>query len=1154
MKSAFIHLNVHTNYSLLSGACRIKDLLRRAVELGADALAITDTNGLYGAIPFLTKAREFGIKPILGAEIVCGAGTAVCIASDREGYANLCRVITARHLSAKFSLADALERYQEGLFILTHDAPLLHRLAGRIRGGRLFREIQYFADSDEEGFAGVPPVATNNVHFVTPGGREIHRVLTAIRKNKLLSEVGPDEVAPPDAWLKSADEMACLFSGSAVGREAIANTRRIADACNLELKMGSPIFPKFFSLKDIPPELAGETPHAALRKLAFRGMHSRYRPPSPPFDNSQGGPERWPNGPEVVKRLEYELDVIERLHFSEYFLIVWDIASFALRKNIPIVGRGSAGNSLVAYCLGITSVDPLAHELYFERFLNLSRRDCPDIDLDLCWRRRDEVIRYVYERHGAERVAMVSNHNTYQARSAFRDVARVFGLPIEEINRLSSVLPHYSSETIRAAKELFPEARDFPLDREPYRTIVALAEALDGFPRHLGIHNGGIVIGDRPLTDYLPLELATKGIVVTQYEMNAVEAVGLVKIDLLGHRSLTVISDTIEAVRKNRGVGQPNLAKVCTNLRKVPPEADVIRIGSAVEEIPDGDRQTAALLRAGRTIGCFQIESPGMRSLLQMIRAENRLDVIHALSLIRPGPSGSGMKEHFVRRRLGEESPEYLDPRLEKVLGDTYGVMLFQEDILKVAAVIAGFTLEEGDALRQAISKKRSPERIAALRERFMRGAAGRGVRRNAAEEIWKLIENFAGYSYCKAHAVTYGYISYQAAYLKAHYPAEFLCAVMANQGGFYETREYLEEARRFGVRILPPDVNFSGANHSVEEGHRQDARIYRIGPSSSSLSCNPVKSVPGGIRIGLAQVKGLSQRALNSILRARAKRRFSSLEDFYFRTQVNNSETEKLILCGALGNLGRFDHAHGRPEQRRMGGGTRPQLLWELRLLSKEISRSFAGPLEEGLFGSAGCVAHPPPGLSLSNGSGVQFPADSSSPAEAAELRRAGATGPHSAIPSRLFSARRSGGAAKSGGGWATSPALPEYPLEERIRLEQEILNLSVSDHPLRMFSRELAERDLSTSDQLAGKVGRSVTVAGWLVTLRRAVTKNREYMQFLTLEDRFGTMEVILFPRTYRRFGHLIRSYGPYLVRGRVEQNHRSIGITAEWLDTLN
>ncbi len=1139
-------------------------MLGQARELGFDALAITDTNGLYGAMLFLSKAREIGIKPILGAEIECASGDAVCLASDREGYANLCRMVTARQLDEHFSLADALVRHQEGLFILTPDAALLRQLAGRIKDGRLFHEIRYFADPAEPasagqpGFEGVSPVATNNVHFVAPEGREMHRLLTAIRKNKLLSEVGPDEMAPPDAWLKSADEMIRRFSGSAAGREAIANTRRIADACNLQLETGKPIFPKFFSLpasrannraaealaehgpttghvlgNEIPSELAGESPRAALRKLALRGMRQRYPQSAPSTAHDQSAPSTAHDQPtpEAARRLDYELAVIDDLHFSEYFLIVWDIVNFALRKGIPIVGRGSAANSLVAYCLGITSADPLAHDLCFERFLNRSRTDCPDIDLDLCWRRRDEVINYVYERHGSDRVAMVSNHNTYQARSAFRDVARVFGLPMAEINRLSAMLPHYSAESIRDAKELFPESRDFPLDREPYRAIVARAEALDGFPRHLSIHNGGIVIGDRPLTDYLPLERATKGIVVTQFEMNAVEAVGLVKIDLLGHRSLSLIADTVVAVKQNRGVAV------------------------ALPQIPDGDRETAALLRAGRTIGCFQIESPGMRSLLQMIRAESRRDVIHALSLIRPGPSGSGMKERFVRRRLGEEPTVYLDPRLEKVLRDTHGVMLFQEDILKVAAVIAGFTLAEGDELRRAISKKRSPERMAALQERFVRGAVARGqfdhdhgrpeqrrmggqfdpalrhaqgheqsrmahgrpeqrrmggVRREAIVEIWNLIQNFAGYSYCKAHAVTYGCISYQAAYLKAHYPAEFLCAVMANHGGFYETREYLEEARRWGVRILPPDVNLSGVEHRAGTGNIKSCSSSSSSSSSAVVVRNGAErqfedededdedhksSSPGCIRIGLAQVKGLSQRALSSILCARAQRPFASLRDFYFRTQVNDSETERLILCGALGSLSR----------------TRPQLLWELRLLSKDIRKSFPIPLRNALF-------------------------DSKMEEIADGVQNSVIRNPQSTIYN------------------PSVPPLPEYPIAERIRLEQEILNLSVSDHPLRMFSRELAERDLARSDQLPGKVGRNVTVAGWLVTMRRAVTKDRQYMKFLTLEDRFGTMEVILFPQTYRRFGHLIRTYGPYLVRGRVEQNHRAIGITADWLDTFN
>jgi len=524
MNSAFVHLNVHSSYSLLRGVDGIREVVGRARALGFDALALTDTNGLYGAIEFIRAAREFGIKPIIGAEVVHDSGRAVCLARDRRGYANLCRLITARHLCEDFRLAEALIAHGEGLFILTQDDALLARLKGEVEDGSLFREVWPFAGSwrtEIPGLKKIPLAATNNVHFLMPEEYEIHRVLTAIRLNKLLSTVSVDETVHPEAWLRSASAMA-----RAVGEgEALANTRRIADACNLEIEMGRPIFPRYFDLADVRERFPDETPYSALCRVALRGLRTRYRPITPG----------------VMRRLEYELDVISRLGFVEYFLIVWDIVNFARRRKIPIMGRGSAANSLVAYTLGITNVDPLHYKLYFERFLNFSRSDCPDIDLDMCWRRRDEVLHYVYERYGADRVAMVSNHNCYQARSAFRDVARVMGLGMDEINRLSSKLPYCSARTIREAAELFPEMRDFPLEEEPYRTIVRVAEAIDGHPRHLSIHVGGIVIGDRPLTYYLPLERAAKGLVITQYEMKAVEAVGLVKIDLLGHRTLTVI-------------------------------------------------------------------------------------------------------------------------------------------------------------------------------------------------------------------------------------------------------------------------------------------------------------------------------------------------------------------------------------------------------------------------------------------------------------------------------------------------------------------------------------------------------------------------------------------------------------------------------------
>ena len=556
----------------------------------------------------------------------------------------------------------------------------------------------------------------------------------------------------------------------------------------------------------------------------------------------------------------------------------------------------------------------------------------------------------------------------------------------------------------------------------------------------------------------------------------------------------------------------------------------------------DGDPQTAELVSQGRTIGCFQIESPGMRSLLRMLRCRNRLDVIHALSLIRPGPSGSGMKERFIRRRLGEEPTTYTHPNLEPVLKETYGVMLFQEDVLKVAQVIAGFSLEEGDALRKAISKERSPERVAALRERFVAGAAGNGVAADVADEIWRQIQNFAGYSYCKAHAVTYGYISWQAAWMKAHHPAEFMAAVMANGGGFYDTREYCEEARRLGVRILPPDIMLSGIAHSGSAGE---------------------------LRIGLAQVKGITERALRSILTAREKRPFTGLDDFFFRTQVNESEAEHLILCGALDRFGQ----------------PRPVMMWRLRLLCREVSGQSSGhntfrpsrkvlcPEDSATTGTQYFPRRPESFVSRSSLSrhpeiGRTHRDTNSGTHRDATLSRnthrdtkLSETSGKYCVPDRIPESNVSRTVFRTVSpelfpepsvvAPARVPDLPEFSIEKRIALEQEVLDLAVTAHPLSLYEPQIAERRFVPSNRLEEHVGRDVTVVGWLVTTRRAVTRKHEYMKFLTLEDRFGTMEVVLFPDAYRQFGQRVTDSGPYVVRGRVEANHRSVGITAAWVD---
>ena len=1013
----FVHLHVHSSYSLLSGASRADEILDRARALGMSALALTDTNGLYGAVPFYEAAKQRGIKPILGAQIEHRGTSAVCLIRDRKGYANLCRIITAVQLAEDPPAPpfdDLLAQQQDGLTILCRDSDLLRLLRGKIDSQWLYAERHKFPGSDDRTDAAlyalardldIPVAATNNVHFAHPDAHAIHRVLTAIRKNILVADRRPGETAPPEAYLKSEEKMRALFRRCP---EAIKNTVKIAEECAFEFEFGKPIFPHFRL-----PE--GETAYSFLWKLAFQGASERYKPLRP----------------DVLNRLEYELEVINTLGFAEYFIIVWDIVNFAKQNRIPIVGRGSAADSLVSYCLGITSVDPIAYNLYFERFLNLSRTDCPDIDLDMCWRRRDEVLDYVYRKYGADRVAMIANHNSYQARSAFRDVGRVLALPLREINLLSRMLPYYSVASIRDAMQWFPETRDFPIETEPYKTIVAIAEQIDGFIRHLSIHVGGIVIAPAPLTDSLPLERATKGIIITQYDMGPVEDLGLVKIDLLGQRSLSIITDTLESIERN------------------------YRKQIDIEAIPDGDPKTAKLLREGKTIGCFQIESPGMRNLLQMMQARCRLDVIHGLSLLRPGPSGSGMKERFIKRRLGREPTAYLCPKLKDVLSDTYGVMLYQEDILRVAEAVAGFTLAEGDELRKAISKGRakSAAHFAALHDQFLSGAGEKGVGETAAKEIWDLITNFASYSYCKAHATTYGHISYQATYLKAHYPAEFLAAVVSNLAGFYETAEYIEEARRFGIKILLPDVNksdfeFLARNHTI--------------------------------RIGLMQVRGLSQRSAKSLLRARRQRPFASLADFRRRVHISRPEIEHLILCGAMDGFGR----------------TRPQLLWQFRTMRRPLP-SIAEHKDQ-MHLPLSAEPPPPPNIEV--------------------------------------------------------PSTPDYTKEKKLRLEQDILQLAVSDHPLYAYRRRLAGINLTPSYALKEKIGQPVTVVGWLVTMRRAVTKKREYMKFMTIEDKFGTMEIVLFPDAYQKFGDRICSYGPYLIRGTVEGQYRALTITAEDVAVLD
>jgi len=1052
-----VHLHVHSNYSLLQGAFSVDELAAAAAAMGMPAVALTDTNGLYGAVAFYEAAREAGVKPIIGAEIVYGGEQCVCLAADREGYSNLCRIVTERRLAGTphyepflggargeggpgFDLAGSVAAHCGGLFVLSATPSVLRKLKGRVPDGRLYVEMR--ADSpgsfetscpslrgvepaptdasvgggaaDTAARLGMPMAATVNVNFLRPEDRDAHAVLCAIRENRVLQELLGEGgmLAGPRSFFQPLAQAARMPGG----REALRNALRIAEACNLELELEVPRFPKFDALAP------GESACGRLRRLAYLGARRRYGRISS----------------DVKARLERELRVIDQLGFCHYFLVVWDIAEFAEREGIPHVGRGSAANSIVSYCLGISAVDPLKFDLYFERFLNEYRTDVPDIDIDFCWRRRDEVIDYVYGRYPSGQVAMVSTHSTLRARSAFRDVARVMGLPLSDINRYSAMLPHHGVSSIEEAMETFPETSRFPIAREPWRTVLAHALKVDGYVRHLSIHLGGMVIGDGPLTRYTALEDSAKGIVVTQYEMKAIEKIGLVKIDLLGQRSLSIVAEAERKIERDYAV--------------------VINARS----LPECDAETARVLREGRTMGCFQIESPGMRQLLQMLRAENITDVIQALSLIRPGPSGSGMKDAFIRRRRGEEPVRYLTKHMEAALSQTYGVMLYQEDILKVSQAVAGFSMAVGDELRKRITKARSHEAIHELEEQFMDGARRRGVAPHVAKQIWTQIESFAAYSYCKAHATTYGHISYEAAYLKAHYPAEFLASVIANKAGFYDAQVYYRDARRFGVEVLPPSVN------------------------DSEVECS---AQGGAIRPGLESVRSLSVRTIKQILKRRAEAPFESVEDFCSRVRLTREEMENLILCGA------FDYS----------GLTRPTLMVRAAMQ-----------------------------LSVNS---LQLPVCR----ESEHPWRLGGSPEQSNQKSKIKNQK------------SQIPLLPAFPLDEQVRWEMRILGMTHSGHPLDAWDGQLDDRGTVRSTELPGRIGERVTFVGWLVMMRHAVTKKREYMKFLCLEDRWGVVEVVVFPDVYRRWGRQMSDGGAYRVEGQVKQNHGAVGLVAETVRSL-
>jgi DNA polymerase III subunit alpha len=880
----FIHLHAHSHYSFLEALPSPTELAQAAARAQMPALALTDHTMLSGALEFYQACREVGVQPLLGLELdvalppdlpplsqTGAAGRLVLLALDLRGWGSLCRLSSAALVEPGTPSAlpfEVLAEHADGLLCLTggHKSSLnrlvaqdsrraaaayLERL-GELFPGRLYVELHIASAEDEHLAAGLvalaqrlrlPIAAAGDIYYLESGQAELQRVLAGMRLNRPWRSLEAGDLAPSGAYFAAPSEMEQHFNAYP---QAVAATLEIAERCSLELPLGETHFPEVH----VPP---GSTLLDELRRKAEAGAQRIYGRITP-F---------------LKARLEHELSVIGECGYAPLFLVMQEVVAFARRDGIPIASRGSAASSLVAHCLGITDPDPMRLNLYFERFLNPARATPPDIDTDLCSRRRDRVIRFVYERFGHERVAMVCTISRFRRRSALREVAKAYGLPPSQVSKLAESLPYrwYGPPERQASGESpFADLEDRYPDAL-HQAIFRDAAAVIGMPRHLSIHPGGVVISPGLLTDLVPTQMAAKGVRITQFDLEGVERFGLVKMDLLGIRGLTVLGDVAQAVYSGEIAGPLPARKYSTILE-------------VLDAIPADDPLTSELVRQGRTIGCFQIESPGMRATLKEIQAQDADDIMVALALYRPGPLTGGLKDAFVRRHRGLEPPDYLHPRLESLLAETYGVILYQEQVLQIAHELGGLSLSDADLLRRAMSHFDPGKQMVTLKEKFIQGAAARHqVPAAISEQVWELMAAFAGYGFPKAHAASYAQVAWRAAWCKAHYPGRFLAGVLANWGGYFPQSVYLTEARRSGLKIYPPLVNHARREFSTVLLEGEEVLI-----------------------MGLNQVRELTRRTQERILRQRP---FISLQDFLARADPRPVEADNLARCGALQDFG---------------------------------------------------------------------------------------------------------------------------------------------------------------------------------------------------------------------------------------------------------
>ena len=886
MTPPFVHLHTHTQYSLLDGAIRLPDLMKRAKELNMDTVVMTDHGNMFGAIHFQMAAQKAGLKHIIGCEVYVAPGDRrdkehrpgqaianhlVLLAKDVTGYRNLVRMVSAGFTEGFYYKPridmELLRRHHEGLIAMS--ACLQGKVPQLMMAGRedqaeaaarelaeIMGENNFFIELQDAGLPeqkkinpglidlarrlGLGLVATNDCHYLRREDHEAHDVLLCIQTGKTVDAADRMKLSG-EIYFKSPQEMADLFPELP---EAISNSVDIAKRCDMEIPLGQLRFP-VFHLDN------GETSEDRLRKESQEGLEKRIQ------ELTQRG--QVIDRQEYADRLAYELNVLCKMGFPGYFLVVADFINWAKDNGIPVgPGRGSAAGSLVAYSMRITDLDPIRYKLIFERFLNIERKSMPDIDVDFCYNRRGEVIEYVTQKYGADHVSQIITYGTMLARGVLRDVGRAMNIPYAEVDQIAKLVPAKLGITLDEALDSEPRLKE-RMDADPQaRKLLDIARSLEGLPRHASTHAAGVVIGDVPLDQVVPLYRGTGDENVTQFDMKCVEKAGLIKFDFLGLKTLTVIALAVEMVRHNHD-----------------PEF-------AIEDIDLDDKATYELLSRGDTTGVFQLESSGMKELLSKLRPEVFEDVIALVALYRPGPLESGMVDDFVARKHGTKKVSYDLPQLEPILKETYGVIVYQEQVMEISRRLAGYSLGEGDILRRAMGKK-DPQVMSQQKERFLDGSLDNGISRDKSGKLFDLIEKFAGYGFNKSHSAAYALIAFQTAYLKAHFPLEFMAALLTSEvNDTDKVMAHIGECRERGLTVLPPDINHSGIDFTVADN---------------------------AIRFGLAAVKNVGRGAVEAIITAREEGgEFTGLHDLCERVdlrKVNRRVLESLVKCGAFDSTG---------------------------------------------------------------------------------------------------------------------------------------------------------------------------------------------------------------------------------------------------------